>query len=58
MMQPTDDHPDDGRAYVLSGNANTLAFVSSFVPENRQITAWLVPLAWTPVGVVLGESWQ
>jgi hypothetical protein len=46
------------RAFVLGGNANTLAFVSSFVPENRQITAWLVPLAWTPIGVVLGESWQ
>jgi hypothetical protein len=28
------------------------------VPENRQVTAWLVPLAWTPVGVVLGENWQ
>ncbi len=45
-------------AFVLGGNANTLAFVSSFVPENRQITAWLVPLAWTPIGVVLGENWQ
>jgi hypothetical protein len=28
------------------------------VPDNRQITAWLVPLAWTPIGVVLGENWQ
>jgi hypothetical protein len=46
------------RAYVLGGNASTLAFVSSFVPENRQITAWLVPLAWTPIGVVIGETWQ
>lgn len=45
-------------AFVLGGNANTLAFTSSFVPENRQITAWLVPLAWTPIGVVLGENWQ
>jgi hypothetical protein len=26
--------------------------------ENNQVTAWLVPLAWTPVGVVLGENWQ
>ena len=25
------------RAFVLGGNANTLAFTSSFVPENRQI---------------------
>lgn len=46
------------RAYVLGGNANTLAFVSSLVPESRQITAWLVPIAWTPIGVLLGENWQ
>ena len=46
------------RAFVLGGNANTLAFTSSLLPENRQITAWLVPLAWTPIGVVLGENWQ
>lgn len=45
-------------AYVLGGNASTLAFTSSLVPENGQITAWLVPLAWTPIGVVLGEAWQ
>jgi hypothetical protein len=45
-------------AFVLGGNANTLAFTASLVPENRQITAWLVPLAWTPIGVVLGENWQ
>ncbi len=46
------------RAYVLGGNASTLAFVSSLRPENKQITTWLVPLAWTPAGAVLGESWQ
>jgi hypothetical protein len=43
---------------VLGGNASTLAFVSSLRPENKQITTWLVPLAWTPAGVLLGESWQ
>lgn len=48
----------DPRAYILGGNASTLAFTSSLVPENRQVTAWLVPLAWTPIGVVLGENWQ
>jgi hypothetical protein len=48
----------EARAYVLGGNASTLAFASSLVPENRQVTAWLVPLAWTPIGVVLGENWQ
>lgn len=46
------------QAFVLGGNANTLAFTSSLVPEARQVTAWLVPLAWTPIGVTLGESWQ
>jgi hypothetical protein len=57
---PMNDRPDEPqpRAYVLGGNASTLAFTSSLVPENRQVTAWLVPLAWTPVGVVLGETWQ
>jgi hypothetical protein len=48
----------EGRVYVLGGNASTLAFVSSLRPEKGQVTAWLVPLAWTPVGVTLGESWQ
>ncbi|GAC1585363.1 MAG: hypothetical protein NVS3B28_07980 [Candidatus Velthaea sp.] len=43
---------------MLGGNASTLAFVSSLVPENRQVTAWLVPLAWTPIGVAIGENWQ
>jgi hypothetical protein len=48
----------DSRAYILGGNASTLAFVSSLIPENRQITAWLVPIAWTPIGVAIGENWQ
>jgi hypothetical protein len=48
----------DPKAYILGGNASTLAFVSSLVPDNRQITAWLVPIAWTPIGVAIGESWQ
>jgi len=46
------------RAFVLGGNASTLAFTSSFSSESRQLTVWLVPLAWTPVGVVQGEAWQ
>jgi len=48
----------DGRVYVLGGNASTLAFVSSVRPEKGQVTAWLVPLAWTPVGVSIGDGWQ
>lgn len=46
------------RAYVLGGNASTLAFTSSFLADRRQLTIWLVPLAWTPIGVVQGEAWQ
>lgn len=46
------------RAYILGGNSNTLAFLSSTLAEHRQLSAWLVPLAWTPIGVVLGETWQ
>lgn len=46
------------RAFVLGGNASTLAFTSSFRPDGRQLTIWLVPLAWTPIGVVQGEAWQ
>ena len=53
-----DEAVAEPRAFVLGGNANTLAFTASLVPEGRQITAWLVPLAWTPIGVVLGENWQ
>jgi hypothetical protein len=56
-VEPADDAAEP-YAFVLGGNANTLAFTSSLVPENRQIAAWLVPLAWTPIGVVLGENWQ
>ncbi len=48
----------DGRVYVLGGNGSTLAFVSSLRPEKGQITAWLVPMAWTPIGVTLGDGWQ
>ncbi len=55
-MQPPS--PQTPRAFVLGGNASTLAFTSSFLPEKRQLTIWLVPLAWTPIGVVQGEAWQ
>jgi len=48
----------EGRVYVLGGNGSTLAFVSSLRPDKGQIAAWLVPLAWTPVGVCVGEGWQ
>lgn len=32
--------------------------VNSFVTEGGAITARLIPVAWTPAGVVLGDAWQ
>jgi hypothetical protein len=47
------------RAFVLGGNANTLAFVNSFRPsEGGTVAAHLVPLAQTPIGTVAGDTWQ
>jgi hypothetical protein len=43
---------------VLGGSGSTLGFINSFRTDAGAITARLVPLAWTPVGVVIGESWQ
>ena len=48
----------DRSVFVLGGNNGTLAFVSSLRPAKGPITTWLVPLAWTPIGVVLGDAWQ
>jgi hypothetical protein len=43
---------------VLGGSGSTLGFINSFRTEGGAVTARLVPLAWTPIGVVAGESWQ
>ncbi|HTX03886.1 MAG TPA: hypothetical protein VMV65_03165 [Alphaproteobacteria bacterium] len=43
---------------MLGGSGSTLGFINSFRTDGGAITARLVPLAWTPVGVVIGESWQ
>ncbi len=43
---------------MLGGNTNTIAFVNSFKPEGGVITARLVPIAWTPVGVTVGDTCQ
>lgn len=45
-------------AFVLGGNASTLAFVTALQSESTTITAHLVPLAQTPLGTVAGETWQ
>lgn len=43
---------------MLGGNGSTLAVSNSFVPEGGAVTARLVPLAWTPGGVAVGDTWQ
>lgn len=48
----------DPRAFVLGGNASTLAFVTSLRVDSGSVTAHLVPLAQTPIGTVVGDSWQ
>lgn len=48
----------EGRAFVVGCNRNTLAFVSSLRAVDDTVVAHLVPLAWTPIGVVCGDTWQ
>ncbi|HTV94142.1 MAG TPA: hypothetical protein VMG98_15665 [Verrucomicrobiae bacterium] len=43
---------------MLGGSGSTLGFINSFRTDGGAITARLVPLAWTPLGVVIGETWQ
>lgn len=45
-------------AFIVGCNSSTLGFVCSLRPEEGAITAHLVPLAWTPLGVVLGNAWS
>ena len=45
-------------AFVLGGNASTLAFVSSLRADAASVTAHLVPIAQTPIGTVAGDAWQ
>ncbi|MBV8196535.1 MAG: hypothetical protein JO263_00235 [Candidatus Eremiobacteraeota bacterium] len=41
---------------ILGGNDATLAIASSLHARDGDVTVRLVPLAWTPVGVVLGTT--
>ncbi|MGC1382121.1 MAG: hypothetical protein WA814_13990 [Candidatus Baltobacteraceae bacterium] len=49
---------------MLGGNGTTLAVANSFRPPEGAgdaasiVTAALVPLAWTPLGVAVGDRWQ
>lgn len=49
---------DEAAAFALGGNGSTLAFVNSFRESGGSITARLLPVAWTPVGVTVGDAWQ
>ncbi len=46
------------RAFVLGGNASTLAFITSLRSDAESVTAHLVPLAQTPIGTVAGSGRQ
>lgn len=45
-------------AFVLGGNASTLAFVSALGADEPSVIAHLVPVAQTPIGTVAGDAWQ
>jgi hypothetical protein len=45
-------------AFILGGNASTLAFVTSLRADAPGVTAQLVPIAQTPIGTVAGNAWQ
>lgn len=52
------DLKDEPRVFVLGGSGSNLGFTNSFRTESGAITARLVPVAWTPLGVVIGDTWQ
>ena len=45
-------------AYVLGGNSSSLAFVCGVAENEKTVDVWLVPIAWTPAGVITGEQLQ
>jgi hypothetical protein len=47
-----------GTIFVLGGNGTTLAVTSSFQTDKPQVVVSLLPLAWTPTGVAIGELRQ
>ena len=54
----TAESEETPRVFVIGGNSSTLAFVNSFVPQGGAITTRLLPVAATPIGTVVGETWQ
>ncbi len=57
-LERTLDLKDEPRVFVLGGSGSNLGFTNSFRTEGGAITARVVPIAWTPLGVVIGDSWQ
>ncbi|HEY0798414.1 MAG TPA: hypothetical protein VGD50_04645, partial [Candidatus Baltobacteraceae bacterium] len=57
-MEPRSSPPQRGRVFILGGNGTTLAFTTELDAQATQITASLVPIAWTPSGVIIGDLWQ
>ncbi len=56
--RPELDLADAPRVFVLGGSGSTLGFVNSFRTEGGTLTTRLVPVAWTPMGIVIGDTWQ
>jgi hypothetical protein len=52
------DLKDAPRVFVLGGSGSNLGFINSFRTDGGTITARLVPIAWTPLGVAIGDQWQ
>ncbi|TAM76778.1 hypothetical protein EPN44_04560 [bacterium] len=44
--------------FVLGGGEHMLAFVTQASGDKGQLPVVMVPLAWSPLGVVVGEGWQ
>lgn len=46
------------RAFILGGNAHSLAFISGLSSDDETVVAYMVPMAQTPAGNVCGLEWQ
>ncbi|TAM56511.1 hypothetical protein EPN52_13800 [bacterium] len=44
--------------FVVGGGEHMLAFVTQSSGEKGQLPVTMVPLAWTPLGVAIGDGWQ
>jgi hypothetical protein len=58
MERRTQQPRKPGTIFVLGGNGTTLAVTSSFQTDKPQVVVSLLPLAWTPTGVAIGDLRQ